>query len=82
MDTMTDTKDTKNGAALARVQPTTALTTDPRAACAPSSLEQVNRLEEEKAKLIISLQLKTKEKEMLSEEPTLEAHQESQRRRT
>lgn len=44
MDTMTDTKDTKNGAALARVQPTTALTTDPRAACAPSSLEQVNRL--------------------------------------
>jgi hypothetical protein len=42
----------------------------------------VNRLEEEKAKLIISLQLKTKEKEMLSEEPTLEAHQESQRRRT
>lgn len=44
MDTMTDTKDTKNGAALARVQPTTALTTDPRAACAPSSLAQVQRL--------------------------------------
>jgi hypothetical protein len=42
----------------------------------------VNRLEEEKAKLIINLQLKTKEKEMLSEEPTLEGHQESQRRRT
>lgn len=47
MDTMTDTKDTKNGngAALARVQPTTAaMTTDPRAACAPSSLAQVQRL--------------------------------------
>lgn len=45
MDTMTDPKDTKsNGAALARVQPTAALTTDPRAACAPSSLAQVQRL--------------------------------------
>lgn len=45
MDTMTETKETKNNGSLARVAPSTAMApVDPRAACAPSSLQQVQRL--------------------------------------